>query len=420
MNTINNNTDSNTFVPTRLWNRYYILLFFSSFLLSLTMMMYNSVIALYIDDIYISLYGADATGSATMTGITIAAFTITAIIIRLVGGKFLDSHNYFKIIIIGLVAMCFGSLLYTFFPIIAVIIVIRLLQGGGFSLAHTGQAVAVCDVVPMSKLSEGISYFGLGVSLAQTIGPLLGLKLCEDGNFDRVFHVATIALVISIVCVAFCYYKLRQFSMEKMEHRAAQKVDAGVSYKGLWKFMDKRALPAALVSLMLAIPMGFVINFIPLFASRNGLAAAGLFYTCEAIAAILSRLIVGRIMTKYSPFILTIPATISGAAAFLVILLSPGSDSMLLVSGFLAGITIGLIQTICNVVALRSAPPERRGAAAATFFLSLDVGIGLGGLMWGAVIDSFGFNIALVGCIASMIIMFVLSALFMRSPKYLS
>ena len=412
------NISENT--PQKLWNKYFILLSVASFLLALCMMVYSSVLALYIDDIYRVLYENDTTGAATTTGIALAAFTITAIIVRLTGGRILDNNDYFKIIIIGLAIMGTASLFYNFFPIIWVIVLLRLIQGGSFSIAHTGLSVAVCEVVPPKRIGEGISYFGLGVSMALAIGPLLGLKLCEGGNFYVVFNVCTAALVAAAGCVFICLIKLRELSKQNLKKRKEKINTSTDKYVGIWKYIEKRSLPASVVCLTLALTVGFVSNFIPLFASRNGIVTAGLFFTCEAVTSLLSRLIIGRIINRFSPFALTVPSAVAAILTFVFVFMSVTNGYFLLLAGALMGLAVGFIQTTYNVVALRSAPSERRGAAASTFFLMMDIGIGGGGLLWGVIIDNFGFNVAISGCIFCIILTVILSGIYMRSPKYLS
>ena len=415
MSNENNNKSSigaavENYIPSKLWNKYYILLFISAFSLSLCSTTYNSILSLYIDGL---------SGSATMTGIALVTFTISAIIIRLFSGMILQRNNYFKVLITGIAILGIASLFFNPLPYIGMVIVIRFLQGGGSALGNSAQSVVICDVIPENRLSEGVSYFGLSLSLALAIGPMFGLSLISDGSFNKVFNACSAVLLISFLCVIFCYSKLRIFSAAKLEKRKIQTSNTAGDYHGIWKVIDKRSLVPAVINFTIAIVLGFVLNYLTLFANRNGLTTAGLFFTFQAITAFVSRATTGKAIAKTSPFIMAIPASLLGIIGMLFIMASANNGWLLIVAGAFIGTISGIGQTVYQVVAIRVAPEERRGVAVATFFLLLDIGIGVGGLMWGIIIDNFGFTFAIFGCIFFLALMLVLSAIFMRSPKYL-
>ena len=51
--------------------------------------------------------------------------------------------------------------------------------------------------------------------------------------------------------------------------------------------------------------------------------------------------------------------------------------------------------------AVRLAPPERRGAANATFYFAFDAAIGLGSAFWGILIDWVGYSRCFTSIIAA-------------------
>ena len=57
----------------------------------------------------------------------------------------------------------------------------------------------------------------------------------------------------------------------------------------------------------------------------------------------------------------------------------------------------GMLMPVFNTLAVQRAPAHRRGAASATFYLFIDIGIGLGSAIWGLVIDYLGFDAMFTG-----------------------
>ena len=64
----------------------------------------------------------------------------------------------------------------------------------------------------------------------------------------------------------------------------------------------------------------------------------------------------------------------------------------LLSGGIFLGIGAGFIMPTIMTMAVNVVPPYRRGAANATILVSLDVGIGLGAVIFGKIAEAFGYE----------------------------
>ena len=78
------------------------------------------------------------------------------------------------------------------------------LQGMGFAIATTASATAAADVLPLSRLGEGIGYYGLGQAIAMSIGPALAMFLVSTDPAENLYlgfsAAAACALAFSLVC----------------------------------------------------------------------------------------------------------------------------------------------------------------------------------------------------------------------------
>ena len=72
----------------------------------------------------------------------------------------------------------------------------------------------------------------------------------------------------------------------------------------------------------------------------------------------------------------------------------------LLFAAILYGLGSGTIIPILNGLTIRLSPLSRRGAANATFFASLDIGMGAGSIVWGFVSQYEGFSTIYYGASA--------------------
>ena len=117
----------------------------------------------------------------------------------------------------------------------------------------------------------------------------------------------------------------------------------------------------------------------------------------------------GRLIDQLKPLPLLAAPTACGVACF-ALLATTTAEPLFYSAGALFGLSMGLAYPLFNTVAVKCAPTERRGAASALYGLANDVGIGVGSVAWGAVIDSSGYTIAFWGGAAMLVATFAVAA----------
>ena len=137
-----------------------------------------------------------------------------------------------------------------------------------------------------------------------------------------------------------------------------------------------------------------LISFLPLYVIEQGLKTAGLFFTSFALTTILSRplsgIIVDRAGRKGYDFSVLI-GTLAAAVAMPIIARTT-TWLYLLLGGMCYGIGFGFVQPTMLALCIRNMPPEKKGAANATFWTAVDIGAACGSLFWGFVAAAFGYQ----------------------------
>ena len=151
--------------------------------------------------------------------------------------------------------------------------------------------------------------------------------------------------------------------------------------------------------------MGFAVyvNFISVYADRKGIVNPGMFFTVAAVMMVLANMGAARIMDRAPAAALLIPSQVIGALSFLAAI-SASDSLMLYLSGAGYGLCLGITMPLLKTIAIKRTPPERWGVATATFYLGSDVGMGVGGALFGAVISSAGFTTAFLAGLVCMAI----------------
>ncbi len=385
-------------------------------------------------------------GTATLAGIGAMAFSVAAAVMRLVCGPVVDARGRRIVMVAGALIMLAGTL----GPLVvnegAPFVVWRMLQGLGFSAASTAAATAVADVLPFSRLGEGIGYSGLGQALSMSIGPALAIFLVSTDPAENLYLGVTFCAAMALLLALFCRYEkhpqdlpptseyrvrwergvVRTHAAEQTEPaheelEVAAKAPASEAVaKSRWQAMaraviEPTALGGTLVIFVMATAFAFNVFFMGSFGNSLHVANAGLYYTIAAIMMILVRLTSGRFMDKVAPVKLMAVAAASGILAFLLGagcaqgLFGGATEMVFYAMGVPFGLCMGLGLPVNQAVAVKMTPPERWGAANAMVLLGLDLSNGAASIIWGLMIEHVGFLAALVGCVLMLALSFLLA-----------
>lgn len=359
--------------------------------------------------VYVTLYG----GTAAYAGVLAAVFSGAAAVVRLLSGPLIDGRGRRIVMLVGFAVLIVGTIGPLFTHNVVPFVIFRFLQGAGFSAATTASATAAADVLPSSRMGEGIGYYGLGQAIAMSIGPAFALALVSMDPAENLFIGATAAAALGLALIFFCRYEkhpetLPEEAVYRRERKEKRTRSEGAKSEGarregfISRIFEKRALPGTLPTLMIAPAFGFVIFFVGLYGTSLGVGNAGLFYTLSAVSMIIVRLKSGAFMDRFAPIKIMPVALAFGVVAFAMLIAcgtvldsSPARDAVFYLAGIVYGPCIGIVNPLNQAVAVKNTPPERWGAANALFQLAIDVGIGCASVIWGLVNDSFGFPVTI-------------------------
>lgn len=372
----------------KLWTKYFIL----TFIYSLATSIANNMLLTGIP-----LYAIHLGGNNSISGLLFGLFMLVAILSRPLFGKLIDEKSRRMVLIIGGVLSVFLSLSYVFAISIGLLLLLRGIHGIGFSATTNSSGTIISDIVPKSRLAEGIGFFGLSNTLATAIGPALSLFLINQYNYQLLFIVASFIGLIALFCSLFVNYeKKRAVPDHHLQDRKVKRKLTDIMY-------EKTALPTALVTIFIFVAMGATLTFLPTYALSLGIEDIGLYFTVYSFALLFTRIAGGKLADKYSATLVIIPGMIMMALSF-VILAYATSLTGFLISGVLYGLGLGAVDPTLNAVMIRLCPVDRRGAGNSTLFIAKDIGGGLGAVILGFVSLSEGFRPVYLYCALSIII----------------
>ena len=180
---------------------------------------------------------------------------------------------------------------------------------------------------------------------------------------------------------------------------------ATVEHSPLARFVEAGVLPISVVCGLLFFGYSSLLTFLTPYATEIGLArAASVFFVVYALAMFVTRPFTGRAFDRVGPHPVMVPAFVSFALG-MVVLAFAANDWMILGAAALLGFGVGTVQSCGLAMAVRVTSDARLSVANATFYMLLDVGVGVGPILLGIVAPLIGYAnlylcMAVVGALA--------------------
>lgn len=361
----------------KLWTKEFIFNFFINFLVFLCMYLLMVVMAQYTVDTY------NATDS--IGGLVAGLFVIGSLIGRFLTGGLVDKVGPKKLLIIGSILLVITQALYFIEGSLIFLILVRLVNGMATAVVTTATGAIAGYLTPENRKGEGIAMFGLSLIVGAAIGPFFGLYISEHYSMQAIFTLCIIIGVISLISVFFL----------KVDFKASPEQEQEVHYeapkKGIHRVLATEVIPIGIVTLLVAVGYSSLLSFIQFFAEeRNFESISSYYFIVYAVAALVTRPVAGRLMDEYTESRVAVPPFIAFALSLLLLGIT-NSPFFFFVSAVLAGIGYGNLASTFQAVAVKIVPFNKIGLATSTFFIGLDVGLGLGPFVLGIFTARIGY-----------------------------
>jgi MFS family permease len=382
----------------RIWSIPFILILTISLLVSTGHYMLMSTLPLYV---------VRLSGNRSMAGLMVTMLALSALAFRPYFGNLMDRRGRKLVLVVGAGLLMATALLYNFITALSLLFLIRFFQGAGFSAHTTSSGTIVADILPASRLSEGIGYFGIANTVATAIGPFLGLYSVERFGYQALFIWVFSLSLLSFLSTLLVNYEKKLVLVQGPGGFTAPIPKSVEKAATGWRlsFIEASSIRPSLIMFFIALTFGAIITYVPSFGIARSIDNIGIFFTVYAGAVLVSRTFSGRLADQRGFTRVLIPG-MAALSLSLVVLAFSYSLPMVILAGALYGFGYGTCYPLSNAIVIRLCPKERRGAATATIFAAMDLGIGIGAFLWGWVAVAFGYTAVFLGASACVLASF--------------
>lgn len=386
-------------VKEKLFNKGFISITLINFIVYLVYYLLMVIIAVIAQDTLHATLG--------QAGLASGIYIIGTLIARLFMGKTLELIGRKAVLRYGALFYLLTTIAYLYIPNIGILYLVRLLNGFGYGAVSTATNAIVTAYIPKSRHGEGINYYGLSTSLAAAIGPFIGMVLLNTMNF---YFIILFSIVLILLTTIACFiFPVKNIQLTP-EHRAS------LSRWNLDSFIEKKVLFISSIAFLMGLSYSSVLSFLSSYAKAIDLvSASSFFFVVYALVITATRPLSGRIFDARGENAVMYPSFIFLTAGLLFLSITT-SSWMLLVAGGLIGLGYGTFMSNGQAICLKASPNSHRiGIALSTYFIGLDLGLGVGPYILGELRSFLTFQEMYFAAAMIPVACTILYALFYRS-----
>jgi len=363
---------------TSYWSRNFILILIGNALL---FMVYNMQVPV------LPLFGKKLGLTPAQIGIFVGAIMFAALLTRLFVPWFSGEFSKKVLLVVGILLYLLASVGYPLLGSFGLLVLLRLFNGLGHGITTTYFATSAAAELPANKIGEGMGYFGIGTMVTASLAPLLALAIVQQFSFTA-FFLSCIGILFAAMLAILGTSQPKQ----PVVHTAKKA-----------PIFDRQFIPQCSLVFILGVLMSGVMTFTPIYAQLKQLTAISWFFFVAAVAGVVIRPIVGRSFDQRGPRLVLLISTVLLTGGMVMIAFID-RNWLLVVAGIFYGVADGAIYPTLQAWVFKVTTVENRDTATGMFLNSYDLGMGLGAVVLGALVEGIQYQgmflvLAVVGLI---------------------
>ena len=359
----------------RLWNRNYCKVMTANFSLFFAFYVLTPLLPLYLSE----YFGA----TKDVIGLVLSGYTVTALLFRPFSGYLVDSFPRKTVLMVsfGIFAIFFAG--YLTAATLLLFMIVRTLHGGPFGMLTVSNATVAIDVLPSSRRTEGIGYYGLSNNLAMAIAPTIGIFIYKYTNsFELLFWLA-----LAVACAGWL--------IDATVKMPEKEIVRNKSKLSLDRFFLTRGWLLGVNMVAFGFCFGVLSNYLAIYGKEvmGVTGGTGTYFMLCSVGLILSRLQGGKALRMGRLTFNAGSGMIISLIGYFLFISMPGWVGYY-GSALLIGLGNGHMWPAFQNMTINVAHNNQRGTANSTILISWDFGMGLGILLGGVIAELLSYSAA--------------------------
>lgn len=359
----------------KLWNANYCKVMAANFSLFFAFYVLTPLLPLYLSE----HFGA----TKDVIGMVLSGYTITALLVRPFSGYVVDTFPRKKVLLICFTAFAIFFAGYLAASTLLLFLIVRTLHGGPFGALTVANSTVAIDVLPSSRRTEGIGYYGLSNNLAMAIAPTIGIFVYQwSGSFELLFWIA-LAVAVGGLMVD---------STVKVKPQTSHLKPQTLSWD---RFFLLRGWLLGLNMVAFGFSFGVLSNYLAIYGKEvMGITGGtGTYFMLCSVGLILSRIQGGKALRQGRLTHNAGSGMVISFIGYTLFILVPNMVGYY-ASALLIGLGNGHMWPAFQNMTINVASNNQRGTANSTILISWDIGMGLGILVGGVIAELISYGAA--------------------------
>jgi MFS family permease len=373
----------------KLWNRNYCKVMAANFSLFFAFYVLTPLLPLYLSE----HFGA----TKDVIGLVLSGYTVTALVMRPFSGYLVDSFPRKTVLLVSFAAFSIFFAGYLAASTLLLFLIVRTLHGGPFGALTVANSTVAIDVLPSSRRTEGIGYYGLSNNLAMAIAPSIGIFVYRyTHSFELLFWIAFIVACAGMMVDASVSLSRCETRGARCENSSAAEINLVPRNKvSLDRFFLVRGWLLGVNMVAFGFCFGVLSNYLAIYGKEvMGITGGtGAYFMLCSVGLILSRLQGGRALRQGRVTHNAAEGICISLVGYTLFILLPNMVGYY-ASALLIGLGNGHMWPAFQNMTISVAPNNQRGTANSTILVSWDVGMGLGILLGGVISELAGYSAA--------------------------
>lgn len=363
-------------------------------------------------NVIIPLQGKVLGATNTTIGLIMGAYMFTTMLCRPWAGYIIQKQGPIKILRIILIINGCALLLYTFTGL-GGYLVARILQGMSTAFFSMALQIGIIDELPEKDRSQGISLYSLFTYMPSIIGPILALSIWQT---DGMNYFTAVMIGIAIMTGVFGY----SVHMDKKKQPTFERV--GNPFQSFSQLVKNRFLfKCSVLILGTSIVFGAITTFIPLYATNLKDGSAGVYLMLQAFTVVLARFGLRKKIPSdgkwHVSFIMGTMFMLALGAQCVSFAITGGA-LFLYAGAIFVGIAQAIVYPTLTTYLTFVLPAMNRNVLIGLFIAMADLGVSLGGVLMGPIVDIFSFSFMYMVCAIFSLVMVIFSYYQRNSLSY--